>query len=76
MKTYLTAEQLEEQAAKLQKRLDRFVMKANSILTKNMNELYSQLNDDQRARVLRRQRARDIEAKRPRIIHPGSARMN
>jgi ribosomal protein S15P/S13E len=75
VKTYLTAEEFEYEAAKLQEKCDRFISRVNSFLVKRMKDLDARLNEDQRDRVSRRFMARIAEKQR-RIIHPGSQRFN
>ena len=75
MKTYMTAEQFEEEVAKLQLRCDNVVNRVNTFLTRRVKELHDQMNDDQKERVVRRLKAKIMEQQK-RIISPGSHRFN
>lgn len=81
MKSYMTAEQFEEETAKLQARMDRIINKVNEILMKKTNDLYKQLNKDQQDRLHRRFLAKQQEEAKKLIKHsgiivPGSTRTN
>jgi hypothetical protein len=75
MKTYLTAEQFEEEISKLQKRCDRTALRISTYMLRKGEELRAQLSPDQWERVQRRFKAQML-AQQPKIIHPGNNRFN
>ena len=76
MKTYKTAEDFEDQVAKIQTRFDRIIARADTIGSKMVQDAYSELDKDQQDRVARRALAKRRELERPLIVSPGSARFN
>ena len=75
-KTYLTAEEFDVKAQALQDRCDRFAQRASDFLVKKMRALYDELDEDQMQRVIRRAQAKQREAERPLIVHPGNHMRN
>ena len=75
MKSYKTAEQFEEEAAKLQQRCDRFASRIGTFILNKLRKLHDELSDDQKERVRIRQISRAAQEK-SKIIHPGSKRFN
>jgi hypothetical protein len=75
MKTIFTAEQFEEEVAKLQARCDRAVTIINDHLMKKTKELYEKMDADQQSRARMRFQAKQREMKN-KIIMPGRPTIN
>jgi hypothetical protein len=69
MKNHLTAEQFEEQVAKLAERRNIMIRKIESFIAKKGKELYDQLSPDELNRAEMREKARRNQH-RPNIIIP------
>ena len=76
MKTYMTAKQFEKELDALQKRCDKVAERLSSHILKKSQALFNQLDDVQKARVLRRHKTKILEGQMPTIISPGSARFS